>query len=149
MQTYEGGKKSIKPCHAARKKRLQTLLFCYQLHKHLIPQTSPRLLVLHLPPGPFRKPTGGMARDNLTRTHIIYSLPSLLLLEELFLFLFFFFFCSSVCEDQVGKVRLQPVPGNHLTEFWRAIVWEFKVRAQAALAEGVQVLIHKRQGEVS
>jgi len=26
MQTY-GGKKSIKPCHAARKKRLQTLLF--------------------------------------------------------------------------------------------------------------------------
>lgn len=96
------------------------------------------------PPGPLsrKKPTGGRARDNLTRTHIISYLPSLLLLEQL---------CSffSVCEDQVGKVRLQPVPGNHLTEFWRAVVWEFKVRAQAALTERVQVLIHKRQGEVS
>lgn len=88
-------------------------------------------------------------------TYIIYSLPSLLLLKELF-------FCpppssstttspslTSVCEDQVGKVRLQPVAGNHLAEFWRAIVWELKVGAQAALAERVQVLIHKRQGEVS
>lgn len=126
--------------------------FCYQLHKHLIPQTSPRLLVLHLPPGPLRKkkkkkPTGGMAGDNLTRTYIISYLPSLLLLAQLFFFFGFFFF--SVCEDEVGKVRLQPVPGNHLTEFWRAVVWEFKVRAQAALTERVQVLIHKRQGEVS
>lgn len=62
---------------------------------------------------------------------------------------FVFCFVFSVCEDEVGKVRLQPVPGNHLTEFWRAVVWEFKVRAQAALTERVQVLIHKRQGEVS
>lgn len=94
-------------------------------------------------------------------TYIIYSLPSLLLLKELF------FLCpppplsstttttttspslTSVREDQVGKVRLQPVAGNHLAEFWRAIVWELKVGAQAALAERVQVLIHKRQGEVS
>lgn len=60
-----------------------------------------------------------------------------------------FVFCMSVCEDQVGKVRLQPVPGDHFTELWRAIVWEFEVGAQAALAERVQVLIHKRQGEVS
>lgn len=137
------------------KKSLQTLLFfffCYQLHKHLIPQTSPRLLVLHLPPGPLRKkeknPTGGRAGDNLTRTYIISYLPSLLLLAQLFFSVLFFFFFS-VCEDKVGKVRLQPVPGNHLTEFWRAVVWEFKVRAQAALTERVQVLIHKRQGEVS
>lgn len=126
--------------------------FCYQLHKHLIPQTSPRLLVLHLPPGPLRKkkkkPTGGRAGDNLTRTYIISYLPSLLLLAQLFFSVLFFVFFS-VCEDEVGKVRLQPVPGNHLTEFWRAVVWEFKVRAQAALTERVQVLIHKRQGEVS
>lgn len=125
------------------------------------------LLVLHLPfQDPFRgkkKKEGKKKRKTHRRqgqgqldqdTYIIYFLPSLLLLEELVcLFLSFFNFLSpflsSVCEDQVGKVRLQPVPGNHLAELWRAIVWEFKVRAQAALAERVQVLIHKRQGEVS
>lgn len=129
-------------------------LFCYQLHKHLIPQTSPRLPG---PPPPSRTLQGEKKthrRAGLGTTwpgHIynfispfsvitratFFSLPPLSLA------------LNSVCEDQVGKVRLQPVPGNHLTEFWRAIVWEFKVRAQAALAERVQVLIHKRQGEVS
>lgn len=94
---------------------------------------------------PSAKKTPKEAQGQLDQdTYIIYSLPSLLLLENSLSF-----FCISVCEDQVGKVRLQPVPGNHLTEFWRAIVWEFKVRAQAALTERIQVLIHKREGEVS
>lgn len=47
-----------------------------------------------LPPPPSaRKPTRGRARENLTRTHIISYLPSLLLLEEQFRLF------SSVCED--------------------------------------------------
>lgn len=100
--------------------------------------------------------TGGIAKGQPDRdTYIIYSLPSLLLLKELFFFSLSSPYTAtspsrtSVCEDQVGKVRLQPVAGNHLTEFWRAIVWELKVGAQASLAERVQVLIHERQGEVS
>lgn len=118
-------------------------------------KTSPRLpVLLHLPPGPplEKKPT----RRQVNRdTYIIYFLPFLCYYKSNFSpffslsLLFFPLFLSSVCEDQVGKVRLQPVPGDHLTELWRAIVWELKVRAQAALAERVQVLIHKRQGEVS
>lgn len=137
------------------KKSLQTLLFffffCYQLHKHLIPQTSPRLLVLHLPPGPLRKKKKTHRRQGWGQfDQDIYNFISpFSVITSSTVFFGFVFLFFSVCEDEVGKVRLQPVPGNHLTEFWRAVVWEFKVRAQAALTERVQVLIHKRQGEVS
>lgn len=55
MQTYmERGKKSIKPCHAARKeKRLQT---CFFLATGFI-SISPRRLAPNLPAGTFRKQT--------------------------------------------------------------------------------------------
>lgn len=131
---------------------------------HLIPQTSPpwssNLLHRTLQGAEKRETTtGGMAMGQPDQEHIYNLLSPFSVITEGTLF----FSCppppssstttspslTSVREDQVGKVRLQPVAGNHLAEFWRAIVWELKVGAQAALAERVQVLIHKRQGEVS
>lgn len=59
-----------------------------------------------------------------------------------------YYFSYLVCKNQVRKVRFEPVPSYHFAELRRAIVWKFKVGAQAALAKRLQLLIHQREGEI-
>lgn len=53
---------------------------------------------------------------------------------------------ASTGEHQVREAGLQPVPGDHLTEFWGPVVRELEVGPNADLAVArVQIFVHQGQ----